>query len=211
MLSSVPCSSLVGVDGIPTGPVAGFALSGNTLTGGTAGPGPAFVNMMAISPFSQDEKVVVSFNDTFTLPPAPAGDVYKITEQAAWLGDSVASSPYGTNADGEMTAGPFTNPMSYTRCLHASCIHTTILPADEVPSVNVQGNAFLYVGTFLNNHPINGGPNGVSIGYSEFVTLERFKADGVTPDVFTPEPSSLSLGFLGVLADGGLLIRRRWA
>ncbi len=43
---------------------------------------------------------------------------------------------------------------------------------------------------------------------NESITLQLFKADGITPDVFTPEPSSFALALGGLMA-GAIEYRRR--
>ncbi len=41
------------------------------------------------------------------------------------------------------------------------------------------------------------------------VVITRFKADGVTPDVFTPEPESIGLALSGLITLGAIGYRRR--
>ena len=100
------------------------------------------------------------------------------------------------------TAGPFsfTAPLS-PACDGYGCQVTATIPADQIRSLSIFGSGFFLVSP----HDTQ-----VDTFFREYVVLSLFKADGVTPDTFTPEPSSLPLAGLGILSLGAVITYTRF-
>ncbi|MBV8866399.1 MAG: hypothetical protein JO210_13485 [Acidobacteriaceae bacterium] len=184
----IPCSSLTELSTVST-IVPSFGISGNTVTGSAGNSVYSFPN--SEGSYSRWEQVSASFNDTFAIQLSPKGDVYKIDILAAELG----TGPFFPTAStaffyGSASAGPVSRS-TVRRCINDDCEIKTEVPADQITSINLTVDGYILVGPDLRDES-------VEASFLESITLERFKADGVTPDNFTPEPASIWLALCGL-------------
>jgi hypothetical protein len=179
---TVPCTSLTDLGVLEAPGSASFTVSPQTIVasngGDFEGSGP---------PYKGYNTVEFSFDDSLRVPATRAGDVFQI------FADGEVESEFGSNweLDGfGMTAGPFT-VNSWLGCDDIACHFIETIPADQISTVRLYGSGFFSAG------PDDTGPS--ALGFAETITLELRKADGITPDTFIPEPSSLVLVGLALL------------
>lgn len=143
---------------------------------------------------------VASWNDIFDVPSSNPTDVFKITVFGGGLNHpaSIFAGPIHYTTPDFCDADYLGNP---------ACTDTATVSATQPLSVQLTGSDSLTIPV-----PCGFSNCGLSVNANlyESVSVQRFLADGVTPDPFTtaPEPASVALFFLGLPA-GLALYRRR--
>ena len=146
------------------------------------------------------------FDDFYQLLPARPGDVFHITAQTGVLdafdgsvtaGASFSFGP-GTALTPAISLDASGDP-PYPLCQYHSCYLDTTIAATGFTQSQFGGSAFVQS---------NARPGDSAVAYVSF-SAELFKANGITPDTFTPEPSSLLLSSIGIALSALVMALRK--
>jgi hypothetical protein len=140
------------------------------------------------------------WNDIFNVPVSNPTDVLKITVYGG-----------GLNHPAFIDAGPIVYTASDFCDAHytgnPACTETATVSGSQLLTVQLEGTDTVEIGGPCGSSNCGFSANG---DLTEFVSVQQFLANGVTPDPFTsaPEPASIALLLLGIPAGFGLLRRR---
>ena len=155
-------------------------------------------------PFSNFAQLDLEYNDRVTIPPSHPGDILQVNASYA-----VYQGYMGTSGGEKITIGSNNSPSTnisletgdYFNCRYHYCTYSDTLNAAGYDYLQFMGAASI---------SITPGDNSlVDVQLYSEVTLALFKPDGITPDLFTPEPNSVWLSLIGISSLAGWAIRRR--
>ncbi len=206
--SNISCH--LGVNGVPVNPqnptFSQLFFSANSSSGISNGTyqesGLAFFPAVPLNntgPYPMSVSAV--WDDIFTLPNSPAGDVLQVT---AYLGGCGTCAPDSQPGSGLITVGPQPAISDNVICdINQSCSpNTYLVSADGINMVETQGS---YSYSFNDSTQTNPGGQSRLLTFESTLTIARFLSDGVTPDPFvdTPEPGT---GWLFAAVSLGLVV-----
>ncbi|MDQ2775770.1 MAG: hypothetical protein M3Y57_12760 [Acidobacteriota bacterium] len=203
------CSSSSLIFSVPS-PFPSFAIFGNSIGVDTS------IDVSSGVPRSSTTfaEAILIINDTFTIPNSPPGDVLKVTANygVTGLGEAEPGSNVdlsfqigpGSASSPEINLDPYKQPPA--DCGPSGepggCHFMGTLPASAFSFVTINATGTLIARTTLH----------AGFGFTDDIEIDRFKADGTTPDPFTtttPEPASRALALAGLLLLGFLQHRHR--
>ena len=206
--SNINCQ--LGVNGVPVNPqnqtFSPLVFSAKSSSGISNGiyqeSGLAFFPAIPLNntgPYPMSVSAV--WDDLFTLPNSPVGDVLQVT---TYLGGCGTCAPDSQPGSGLITVGSQPAISDNVICdINQSCSpNTYLLSAEGINMVETQGS---YSYSFNESTQVNPGGQSRLLTFESTVTIARFLSDGVTPDPFadTPEPGTASLfaaASLGLIA-----------